>query len=71
MHTLNKYGNVDWDKFARKLALLRNDINLDYEIMMRYRQNETPEDVLAEVIAQATQLEKLIEKYKKQFSSLL
>ena len=64
-HTLNKYGNVNWNKIARTLAKCPNDFNLDYEIIMCYRQNETEDEVLKETIKQANELEKMIEKNKK------
>lgn len=62
-HTLNKYGNIDWDSFARRLAKINPTINLDYEIVMCTRHCEKPEDVLSEVYKQACELEKMIEKY--------
>ena len=63
-HTLNKYGNVDWDNFAKRLAKINPDINLDYEILMFTRHGEKPEEVLKEVYNQACELEKMIDKYK-------
>ena len=63
-HTLNKYGNINWDEIAKKLAKCPNELNLDYEILMVYRKNETSNEVLAETIKQANELEKLIKKYK-------
>lgn len=65
MHTLNKYGNVNWEEFARKLAKINPNINLDYEILMLYRKNETILEVLQETIKQATALEKMILKEVK------
>ena len=64
-HTLNKYGNINWDKIAKSLAKCPNELNLDYEVFMLYNKNETEDEVLNEVIIQANELEKLIEKYKK------
>ncbi len=63
-HTLNKYGNVDWEAFAKRLAKLNPNINLDYEILMHTRHCESASDVLKEVYEQACELEKMIEKYK-------
>lgn len=63
-HTLNKYGNVDWEAFAKRLAKLNPNINLDYEIMMCTRHCERANDVLEEVYKQACELEEMIEKYK-------
>lgn len=65
MHTLNKYGNINWEEIAKKLSNVGNDLNLDYEVMMAYRKNETPKEVLNEVFSQACELEKLIEKQKR------
>ena len=66
MHTLNKYGTIDWQQVAQKLAKINRPLNLDFEVLMCYRKKETPQQVLAEVYKQACKLEKLIEKYKKQ-----
>ena len=66
MHTLNKYGSIDWQEIAKKLAMINRPINLDYEVLMCYRKNETPQQVLTEVYKQACKLENMIEKYKKQ-----
>lgn len=66
MHTLNKYGTIDWKKVAKQLAKLNSPISLDYEVLMCYRQNETPQEVLAEVYKQACELERMIEYSKKQ-----
>lgn len=63
-HTLNKYGNINWEKLAKTLAKCPNELNLDYEVLMLYRENETEEEVLKEVKKQADELEKLIEKFK-------
>lgn len=64
MHTLNKYGTIDWEEIAKKLAAIKRPLNLDYEVLMCYRKNETAQDVLKQVYKQATKLEKLIDKYK-------
>lgn len=69
MHTLNKYGNVDWDRIARILASIPNcdEIVLDYELIMHYKREEnTPQGVLSECYKQACELENMIQKYKKQ-----
>lgn len=65
MHTLNKYGSIDWNEVAKKLSIIKNPINLDYEVLMCYRKNETSQEVLKEVYKQACKLEKLIESNKK------
>lgn len=63
LHTLNKYGIIDWEKIAKNLSECK-EINLDYEIMMNFRKDEKPEEVLSECYKQACELEKLILKYK-------
>lgn len=63
MHTLNKYGCINWNKIAQKLAKA-NEVNLDYELLMNYRQNETMEEVLRETFKEAQELEEMIKKYK-------
>ena len=63
MHTLNKYGCINWDKIAQKLAKA-NEVNLDYELLMNYRQNETMKEVLRETFKEAQELEEMIKKYK-------
>lgn len=62
MHTLNKYGTNDWRKIAKSLASLDRDINLDYEVLMVYRQNETASEVATTVYNQACELDKMIEE---------
>ncbi len=64
MHTLNKYGNIDWKEVAKKLSNVKQEINLDYEVLMCYRKNETPNEVLKEVYDQACELESFINEYK-------
>ena len=65
MHTLNKYGNMDWNEVAKRLASVDRQLNLDYEVMMAYRKKETPQQVLKTVYKQAKDLEKMIEEYKR------
>lgn len=64
MHTLNKYGNINWEEVARKLSKVENQLNLDYEVMMVYRKDETAEEVLKQVYDQACKLEIMINKCK-------
>ena len=63
-HTLKKYGNIDWEDFAKRLAKINPDINLDYEILMQTRHGERAEEVLQETYKEACELEKMIQKYK-------
>lgn len=62
MHTLNKYGNINWKKLAKQLSEINNPLSLDYEVMMAYRKDETPQEVLKEVYKQACELEGIIKK---------
>ena len=64
-HTLAKYGNIDWASFAKRIAKINPNINLDYEIFMSTRHCDSAEDVLSEVYKEACNLEKMIEKYAK------
>ena len=66
LHTLNKYGDIDWKEIAKKLAKIPREINLDYEIFMIANKNETEEVVLEEVYKQACELEEMIQHYKNQ-----
>lgn len=66
LHTLNKYGDIDWDEIAKKLAQVPREINLDYEILLKAHKNETEEEVLSEVYKQACELENMIKLYKLQ-----
>ena len=63
-HTLKKYGNIDWKKFAKWLAKHNPNINLDYEILMNTKHGETPENVLTETYQEACELEEMIKRYK-------
>ena len=57
-HTLNKYGNLDWENLAKVLAKAKQDISLDYEILNKLENNA--EEVLSTVYNQACELENLI-----------
>ena len=61
-HTLEKYGNIDWEKIAYQLA--DKTIVLDYEMIMVYRENESAIQCLKETKEMADRLEMLIEKAK-------
>ena len=62
-HTLNKYGTIDWQKFAKKLKDIGYKGNLDYELVMYYKKDEDNAiSVAKEAIIQAKELEKLIEE---------
>lgn len=66
MHTLNKYGSIDWENIATQLAKIDYPLSLDYEMLLTYSKGETPEQVLKETYKQACKLEKMIEERKKQ-----
>ena len=63
-HTLNKYGTINWDMIAKKLAEINFDGSLDYELL-KPSGKEGYEEVAREVYRQACELENLIQKYKK------
>lgn len=63
-HTLNKYGTINWDDLARKLAYVPNELSLDYELLFTKKCPENAEEVLAEAYKQAVELEEKILKYK-------
>lgn len=65
-HGLNKYGNINWDLVARNLAKINFNGSLDYEILYP-KGKENCEEVAREVYKQACELDKMIEKYKKQY----
>ena len=64
MHTLNKYGTIDWCETAKQLAQVEGPINLDYELLMCYHKGETAKEVLKEAYAQACELEAMINKHR-------
>lgn len=65
-HTLNLFGNIDWDEVARKLALLP-PVNLDYELLLYSKpENLTPEEVVEICAKQGRTLETKIDEYRKQ-----
>ena len=63
-HTLNKFGNIDWDMIAQKLAKSPKLKYLDYELLMIVKNGVSMNDALNECYEQACELDKLIEKYK-------
>lgn len=66
-HTLNRFGTIDWDKIASRLAKLDlTNISLDYELLMYDNaEKQNAEECLKEAYAQSLELESLIEKHKK------
>ena len=63
LHTLNRYGDIDWDKIAYKLSKC-NDVCLDYELLMNRKGKFTPEETLKECYKQACELESRIKEYR-------
>lgn len=61
-HTLNKYGTINWERFAKKLKEINYKGNLDYEILMNVKNGETAKDVVKETYKQAQELYDLINK---------
>ena len=64
MHTLNKYGNINWKEVAKVLSTIKRPLNLDYEVLMKYKKDETAKDVLEEIYKQACELETMIDQCK-------
>ena len=63
-HSLKRYGNIDWDNIAKKLAKLPK-VNLDYELLMKDKPKDiTFEKVLKECKKEADYLEERIKFYQ-------
>lgn len=62
-HTLNKYGNIDWEEIAKKLAKCP-DVNLDYELLLVYKGEESEIETLNICYKQACELDTMITKYR-------
>lgn len=62
MHTLNKYGTINWQKMAQRLSNCSNieNIVLDYEVLMKHKTQDSAEEILKETFAQAVSLEENI-----------
>lgn len=67
-NTLNIFGTINWDEIAKKLAKLP-PINLDYELLMRYKGGYSAEQTLKACAKQGKELEALINKYRKQYQN--
>ena len=63
-HTLNKFGTIDWDEIAKRLAALPEEISLDYEMLMYNNHGVAMEDCLTETYRQAAKLEEKIKHFK-------
>lgn len=64
LHTLNKFGTIDWKKVAKQLASLDRDINLDYEVRISPSMLDE-ENALKIVYEQACELENQIKKERR------
>ena len=62
-HTISRYGNIDWNNIAKKLA--DKDIILDYEMVLVEKGNLTPGTCLLETKKMADNLENLINTAKE------
>lgn len=61
-HTLNQYGNINWEKIARRLQY-KKDLVLDYELLLHTKpENLSPQECLEKVKKQADELESMILK---------
>lgn len=65
-HTLKRFGTIDWDKLAQKLAKLDlSNVSLDYEMLMHRNYNLSADEVLQETMAEANYLEAKILEAKQ------
>lgn len=62
-HTLPRFGNVDWDYIAKRLAKLPQ-VNLDYELLCKHNTGLTAEQVLAECVEHAKLLQQKSNEYR-------
>jgi len=63
-HSLKKFGNINWDTLAQKLAKLP-DIPLDFELLMKDKpKNMTVEQVLKDCFKDAKYLKEKINYYR-------
>ena len=62
-HTLNRFGNTNWEEIAKQLAKCPT-VSLDYELLFKDETDLTMDQALAECVKQANELENLILKYK-------
>lgn len=64
LHTLNRYGTIEWEDIARGLSKC-NEVNLDYELIMRVKGKFDAKGALDECYKQACELEEAILKFKE------
>ena len=64
MHTLNKFGSIDWNNIAKKLSKCK-EVNLDYELLMCAKRDCSAQEALNECYKQACELERKILEYKE------
>ena len=66
-HTLNQFGNIDWDNLAKNLAKY-NPVSLDYELLLySMPKNITEDEALKLCYQNACELEGKIKKYKTEY----
>jgi len=63
LHTLNRYGNIEWDKIAKGLSKC-GEVNLDYELLMHVKGSFDAMGALKECYKQACELEDKINEYR-------
>ena len=64
-HTLNLFGNIDWDNVAKKLAKCP-EVPLDYELKMYDTHGLTPEEAMNICFKQGKDLEFKIQTYRRE-----
>lgn len=66
-HTLNQFGNINWEAIAKSLAKY-TPVSLDYELLLYSKPNNlTEEEVLKLCYQNACELEEKIKKYKTNY----
>lgn len=64
-HTLNLYGNIDWEKIAKDLSKFK-DVSLDYELTMADKHGLTEEEILDICLKQGKNFEFMLNKYRRE-----
>lgn len=64
-HTVKKFGSINWDSLAQKLAKINPNMNLDFELLFYKRNNMDENEAIKEAISDAKWLEEKIAFYSK------
>lgn len=64
-HTVKKYGTIDWDKLAKKLAAINPNITLDFELLFHKKYGMNASEALREAASDAKWLEERVAFYSK------